>query len=100
MSRPCHSSWLDHPINIWWELQTINLLSMQSSPLPCYLVPRRSNCLPSTIFPDNFSPCYSLVVRNQVSHPCKTVGRITVLYTLIFIFLDSKLEDRRFCTEW
>jgi hypothetical protein len=22
------------------------------------------------------------------------------LYILIFIFLDSKLEDRRFCTEW
>jgi hypothetical protein len=23
-----------------------------------------------------------------------------VLYTLIFVFLDSNLEDKRFCTEW
>jgi hypothetical protein len=28
-----------------------------------------------------------------VSHPYKTIGRIIVLYILIFIFLDSKLED-------
>jgi hypothetical protein len=36
----------------------------------------------------------------HVSHPYKTTGRITILYILIFIFLDSKLEDKTFCTEW
>jgi hypothetical protein len=32
-------------------------------------------------------------VRDQVSHPYKTTGIIIVLYVLIFVFLDSKLED-------
>jgi hypothetical protein len=34
-------------------------------------------------------------VRDQVSHPYKTTGKILVLYILIFVILDSKLEDRR-----
>jgi hypothetical protein len=31
MSRPSHPSWLDHPNNIWWSVQFIKLLIMQSS---------------------------------------------------------------------
>jgi len=29
----------------------------------------------------------------------KQYAKITVLYILIFVFLDSKLEGKRFCTE-
>jgi hypothetical protein len=39
-------------------------------------------------------------VTDQVSHPYKTTGKITVLYILIFIFWDSRREDKRFWTEW
>ena len=39
-------------------------------------------------------------VRDQVSHSFKTTGKTVVLYILIFKFLNSKLEDKRFCTEW
>ena len=46
------------------------------------------------------SPCSSLIVSNQVSHPYKTTGKIIVLYILISKFLDSELEDKRFCAEW
>jgi len=31
--------------------------------------------------------------------PYKTTGNIILLYVLILIFLDSKLEDKTFCTE-
>jgi hypothetical protein len=34
--------------------------------------------------------CSSLKVRDQVSHPYKTIGKIKILYILIFTFLDSR----------
>jgi hypothetical protein len=34
------------------------------------------------------SLCSSLTVRDQVSHPYRTTRKITVLYILIFIFLE------------
>ena len=39
-------------------------------------------------------------MTDQVSHLHKTTGKITVLYIWNFIFLDSNLEDERFCTKW
>jgi hypothetical protein len=58
------------------------------------------NILLSTPFLNTLSLCSSLSVRDQVSHSYKTTGKTTVLYTLIFVFLDSNLEDKRLCTEW
>jgi hypothetical protein len=45
------------------------------------------------------APCYSLNVRDKVSQSYKT-RKIRLLYTLSFMFLDSRRLDRRFCTEW
>ena len=48
-------------------------------------------------------------MSDQISHPYKTIGKIIILYYLIKIivlyililkFLDSKPENKRFCTEW
>jgi hypothetical protein len=47
----------------------------------------------------SYSRTSSLNVRDQVSHPYRTTGKITVLYILILIFLDSRREDKRFRTE-
>ena len=45
MPRPSHSSRFDHPNNIGWGVQIMKLLAMRSPPVPCYLVPFRSNFL-------------------------------------------------------
>jgi len=55
-----------------------------------------SNILLSTLLSNTLSLRYSFSVSDQVSHPHKT-SKIIVTY--IFIFFDSKLEDKRFCTE-
>ena len=36
---------------------------------------------------------------DQVSHPYKTTGKTAFPCILIFIFLDSKFEDKIFCNE-
>jgi hypothetical protein len=54
----------------------------------------------STLFSNTLNLCSSFSVTGQVPHPHKRIDTIVVLYTLIFIFLDSKLEDKRFCIEW
>src|SRR5215468_2938119 len=57
------------------------------------------NTLLNPLFSITLSLCSSLNVSDQVSHPHKTTGRIIVLYILMFKFLDSNLEEKRFCTE-
>jgi hypothetical protein len=43
-----------------------------------------TNILLSVLFSYTLSLCFSLNVRDQVSHPHKATGKIMVLYTLIF----------------
>jgi len=59
-----------------------------------------SHILLNTLFSNTLSLRSSLNVSDQVSHPYKTQGKVIFLYISIFKFVDSKLEDKRFCTEW
>ena len=52
------------------------------------------NILLNTMFSNTLSFLSSRNVNDQVSHPYKTTGKITVLCILIFKFLDSNLEDK------
>jgi len=67
------------------------------SPVTSFLL--GPNTLLNTLFSNNISLRSSRNVSDQVSHPYRTTGKIIVLYILIFKCLDSKLEDKRFCTE-
>jgi hypothetical protein len=44
------------------------------------------NIFLNTLFSEALSLCSFLKVRDQVSQPCSTTGKITVLYILIFTF--------------
>jgi len=99
MPRPPHSSWLDHP-NIIWGVQMIKLLFIQYSLLHCYLFPLRPKYLPQHLFSNTLNLYSSLNVRDQVSHPYKQQAKWCYCITQSLYFLDSKLEDDRFCIEW
>jgi len=100
MPHPSHSSWFYHSHDIGWAVEIIKFLicSFLQSPITSSLL--GPNILLNTLFSNTPSLRSSLNVSDQVSHPYKTTGKIIVLYILIFKFLDSKPEDKRFCTEW
>jgi hypothetical protein len=51
------------------------------------------------LFSNTFSLFLSFNVRDQNSQACRTTGKITVLYILIFTFFDSRREDSKFWSE-
>jgi len=69
-----------------------SLCSFLHSPVTLSLL--GPNILLSTLFSNTLNPRASLNVSDQVSDPYKTTGKIIFLYTLIFVFLDSELEDK------
>ena len=91
MPLPSLSSRFDRPNNTGWEAHIMELPIMQFYTLPSYLVPLRSKYSPQPTFLPQCS--------DQDSHPYITTSNIT-LYTIIFTFLDSKLDNKRLCTEW
>jgi len=69
----------------------MKLLIVQPSPASLrvlFLSSKYSPQLHHSLFP-------SLGVRDQVSHPCKTAGKILLLCTLILQLLDRR-EDKTF----
>jgi hypothetical protein len=83
-----------------YKLWTYTLCNFLHSPVISSLL--GPNILLRTLFSNTLSLYSSPNVRDQVSHPHKTTGRIMVLYVLNFTFLESRREDKkkRLWTEW
>jgi hypothetical protein len=81
--HPSRSSYFDRYNFIWW-VQVMKILIMQSSPLPCSFFRLYSTYLLTTIS-HTLSLCFSCSLRDQVSHPCNTRGKIILMYIVIFI---------------
>jgi hypothetical protein len=78
----------------------MKFLTVQLPPFSRHLIPLRSKYSSQNPVLNTLSLCFYLSVRDKVSHPYKTTGRIMVLYILTFTFLDSKRDDKRLRTEW
>ena len=103
--RTCYMPCPSHPSHfITWTIFGEQYRSLSSPLSSFFLHPLVTlsllgpNILLNTLFWNTLSLCSSCNMSYQVSHPYKTTGKIIILY--IFKFLDSKLEDKRFCTEW
>jgi hypothetical protein len=66
-----------------YKLRSSSLCSVLHSPVTSSLF-----CPNVLLFSNTLSLCSSLNVRDQVSHPYRTTGKIIVLYILISAFLD------------
>jgi hypothetical protein len=53
------------------------------------------NIFLNTLYLKNLSLCSFSKVRDQVSHPYSTNGKIKALYVLLFRFFDKWREDKR-----
>jgi hypothetical protein len=81
MSSPPHLPWFNHRNNIRRRIQAVKFIIMQFSPWSVFLL--LGSIFFSTLCSQTLS---SLKVRDKVSQPYSTTGKITVLYILMFSF--------------
>jgi len=58
-----------------------------------------TNIFLSTPFSNTLTPCSSLTITDQVSHPYEAARKVIVLGILIFTLLDGNRKDKKFWKE-
>ena len=81
------------------EYKSLSSSLCSFSPLPFYLDLLRPKYSPQHPIVKQPQPPFLPQCDDHVSHPYTTTGKITVLFVLILMCLDSKLEDKRFYTD-
>jgi hypothetical protein len=72
--QPSHPPWFGHRNNIWWSLQVMKLLILQSSPASRHFLPLRSRYSPQHLFSNTLNLlCSSLNVHYHPPPPSRTV---------------------------
>jgi hypothetical protein len=94
MSSPFHPPWFNHPNNIWRRMQVMKLIIMQLSPWYIFL-PYRPKYLPQHSVLNNPQSMFLPQMRDQVSHPYSTTGKIRVLYILILVLFLYKTGGQK-----
>jgi hypothetical protein len=96
-----HPPWLDHSNYTWRRVKLMKLLIMQFPPTSRPFISLWSKYYPHYLFSNALSLWSSLNVRDQVTHPYRTTGKIIVLYILIntWILLDliQRLAQPHIC---
>jgi hypothetical protein len=82
-----------HLSNNIWPAVKLMFLKIQFCSSSRYFIPR-------TLFPNTLCVCFPINVRDHVSHPHRSTGKMRALFTLIFTNSGSKGEGRIFWTEW
>jgi hypothetical protein len=86
MPCPSYPTWFNYPNNSRWRIQAVKFIIMQFSPRSVFLL-SGPNILLKTMFSHTLSLYSSLKVRDQVTYPYSTTGKITVLYILFRFFI-------------
>jgi len=100
MTVSSHFSWFDHPNNIWWGVQIIKFLVCSLLYYPFTSSHLGPNILLSPPFSNTLNLWSSSTLKGQVAHPHKTTDKIIILYTFIFLSLNTKLGDKGCYAEW
>jgi len=94
MPRPSHSSWFDHPNDVWWGVQIVKLLILYVSPLPCHFVPLRPKYLPKYHNIKHCQPMFLPQCESKIWHPYIMRSKITVLIILGFNFWTASWKGQ------
>jgi hypothetical protein len=75
-----------------YKLWSSSLYSLAQPPVASSLL--GPNILLNILYSNTLSLCSSLNVRDKVSHPYRTTGKIIVLYVLIFVFREQMSRQK------